>query len=192
METKEMFSVIAGILSICGLALYIRSIIVGETKPAKASWIIWATITTITMISLYLEGSINGQIVGSTIGNWGVVIALFRYKSIWKPSHKFYIASAFVGIVLSVLFRDPMFAIAISLGVTLIGAFPTFSSTWEDSNREYKPTWTLYAISCIFVLLAIPELSVKDCIQPITYAIVGGVMIYLLYLRPKSKQNPMV
>ena len=85
-EIREVFSVISGILSFAGLALYIRAIFIGRVKPVKASWIIWAAITTVAMMSLYLKGSINGQIVGCTIGNWGVVIALFHYKSIWEPS----------------------------------------------------------------------------------------------------------
>jgi hypothetical protein len=42
---KQTLSVIAGILFVAGFFPYIKAILKGETKPAKASWIIWATPT---------------------------------------------------------------------------------------------------------------------------------------------------
>src|SRR5581483_6426724 len=71
---KEILSVLAGILFIVGFVPYIRAIVRKETKPAKASWIIWASLDSITIAGMYAKDAVNGQIVGACLGAWVVVI----------------------------------------------------------------------------------------------------------------------
>lgn len=65
---KETLSVLAGLLFIAGFIPYIRAILRKETKPAKASWIIWASLDTITIAGMYAKDTVNGQILGAVIG----------------------------------------------------------------------------------------------------------------------------
>lgn len=68
LEVKNMISVFAGIVFIVGFLPYILAIVRGETKPAKASWIIWATLDTITLVGMFSKGALNGQILGAVTG----------------------------------------------------------------------------------------------------------------------------
>lgn len=65
MNAKETLSVVSGILFVTAFFPYIRAILAGKTKPAKASWIIWESLDCITLAGMYAKDAINGQIVGA-------------------------------------------------------------------------------------------------------------------------------
>jgi hypothetical protein len=50
---KETLSVLAGLLFVAAFVPYIRAILRKETKPSKASWIIWASMDTILLIGMF-------------------------------------------------------------------------------------------------------------------------------------------
>ena len=68
MDVQKVISVTAGILFLIAFAPYTYSIVKGRTKPAKASWIIWASLDTITFAGMAAKSSLNGQIVGAVAG----------------------------------------------------------------------------------------------------------------------------
>ena len=190
MPIKSIFSVIAGLLYIIAFGFYIRAILRNEIKPAKASWLIWATLNTIIIAGMYAEGSVDGQIVGALIGGWvTVVLVLKRGTPGWSTLDKFSLSGAGVGIVLWQVFNDPILGIMISLVVTFIGAIPTFVSAWRDPSREDKVAWTIFESSCIFALPAIPAWTLADAAQPLTFFTIQTIMMYLLYIRPRWKKN---
>jgi hypothetical protein len=185
---KETFSVIAGILTVVSLIPYIRAILRKETKPAKASWLIWASLNSIILVGMFFKGSVNGQILGSVIGNWIVlVLALKRGTPGWTRIDKSCLCGAVIGIVLWKLFDDPVFGIATSLIVAFFGSIPTFVSAWKDSSRENKLAWTIVWVSCVFTIVAIPRWTVADAAQPIVFLVNDTVMMYILYIHPRRK-----
>lgn len=68
MPFRSVLSLLAGVLFVAGFVPYIRAIVRGQTKPAKASWIIWATLDTITIAGMYAKDAVNGQILGAVLG----------------------------------------------------------------------------------------------------------------------------
>src|SRR5689334_7666477 len=111
-ELKSMISVLAGILFIIGFVPYILAIWRGDTKPAKASWIIWASLDTITLAGMFVKGTMNGQILGAVIGAWIVVVLALLYgTSGWTKLDKFCLSGAVLGIVLWQLFSNPVLGI---------------------------------------------------------------------------------
>lgn len=185
---KGIFSVIAGLLAIAGFVPYIRAILRGETKPAKASWIIWAGLDTITIAGMYAKDALNGQIIGAVIGTWAVAVLVLKYGTPgWTRLDKFCLTGAALGIALWLLFGSPTLGIIISLGVIFIGSIPTFASAWKDPSRENKLTWAIFWVSCVFAGLAIPKWTLADAATPITFFTIETIMMYILYVRPRSQ-----
>lgn len=185
MNTKEVLSVLAGVLFVAGFAPYIRAILVGSTRPTKASWIIWASLDTITIYGMAVQHTLNGQIVGAVAGAWIVVALALKYGTKgWTWLDKFCLIGAVLGIALWKAFSSPTLGIITSNSVVFFGSIPTFVSAWKDPTKEDKLGWTIFWVSCICAVLAIPRLTFDDAIQPVVFCSIETIMMFLLYIKP--------
>jgi cation transport ATPase len=174
------------VLFIAAFVPYIRAILRKETQPAKASWIIWASLDTITFAGMLAKHSVNGQIVGAICGAWTVVVLALKYgKSGWTLLDKLCLGGAVLGIVLWQAFSNPVLGIVTSLSVVFVGSFPTFASAWHDPSKEDRTAWTIFFISCVVAMFAIPAATLADAAQPSTFFLIETIMVSILYLRPR-------
>lgn len=184
MNIKNVLSVFSGILFAIAYIPYIRTILNGKTRPSKASWIIWASLDVIVLAGMIAKHSLNYQIATAVIGSSIVAILSLKYgTSGWTKLDKLCLTGAILGVILWLTFDNPLFGILTSLGIMFIGSIPTFVSAWRDASREDKPAWTMFWISCVFALLAVPAWTVADAAQPITFFTVQTVMMYILYIK---------
>lgn len=188
MDYKNVLSVLAGGLFVLGFVPYIVAILRGKTKPAKASWIIWASLDSITLAGMFFKGAVNGQILGAVLGAWVVVALALKYGvSGWTRLDRFCLIGAVLGIALWQVFSDPMLGIATSLCVVFVGSIPTFASAWKDPSKEDKLAWTIFWVSCICAVIAIPQWTLVDAAQPLVFFAVENIMMYILYIRSLTK-----
>lgn len=188
---QSFLSTVSGLFFLAGFFPYICAIFKGETKPAKASWVIWASLDTITIAGMCEKGALNGQIIGAVLGAWIVVILAFRYGIPgWSKLDIFCLVGAVLGIVLWWAFNDATVGIVTSVTVVILGSFPTFASAWKDPTRENRTAWTLMFISCVMALLAIPSWTLADAAQPVAFTIIETTMMYLLWIRPLRSPAP--
>ncbi len=186
MEPRQTLSALAGILVLAGYVPYILSIIRRKTTPAKASWLIWASLDTVLLYGMLLRRVVNGQMVGTVIGIWIVVALSFRFgRKGWTSLDKWCFAITVLGIALIIL--NPTWSIALLAATSFVGAFPTFRSAWQDPSRENRLTWGLYWISCVFTVLAVPKWTLSAGAQPISFSATQTVMVFLLYVRRRSR-----
>ncbi len=180
-----IFSAIAGLLFLAGFVPYIRAIWHGETKPNKASWLIWTFLDAVTLAGMYAKGTENAQIVCAFVGSVVVlVLALKHGKSGWSMLDKASLIAAITGVVLWAAFSDPDIGIVASLVVVTVGSFPTFVSAWNDPGAENKAGWTLFFLSCVFGVMAITEWTLASAAQPIAFLFTNLTMVSLIYCRP--------
>jgi len=213
---KEAFSVAAGVLILIAFVPYAYSIVKSrlefardswvrsvldrivkeDAKPMKASWIIWASLDTITLGAMAAKHSLNGQIVGAVAGGWIIVVLAFKYGIPgWTRLDKFCLGGAVLGITFWAIFNNPVMGLATSVSVVFLGSFPTFASAWRDPSKESKVAWTIFWISCVFAVLAIPQLTIQDAMQPITFLVIESAMMFILFIKPrlpKTKPSPAV
>lgn len=184
---KDALSVIAGLLAFIGIIPYIYGILREETKPAKASWIIWTVLDIIVLAGMFAKHAVNGQILGATIGAAVIAILALKYGVPgWTKLDRFCFAGAILGIVLWQAFSNPTLGIITSLSVAFIGSIPTFASAWKDPKRENKLAWTIAFISSICAIIAIPQWTLAHASQPVTFFIIQMIIVYILYTRPLS------
>lgn len=65
MDIQYVLTVIAGILFLEAFIPYILTIMRGETQPAKGSWLVWASLDSITITGMFFKHTVNGQIIGA-------------------------------------------------------------------------------------------------------------------------------
>ncbi|MEO6077915.1 MAG: hypothetical protein ABIP54_03965, partial [Candidatus Andersenbacteria bacterium] len=161
MDIRQLLAALAGIFIMAGYVPYIISIFKKKTVPAKASWLIWASLDTVLLYGMFLRHAVNYQILGTVLVIWIVVVLAFRYgKSGWTILDKFCLSATGVGIVLILV--NPTWSIFLLAITSFIGAFPTFLNAWIDPTKEDKLTWTLYWISCVCTVIAVPVWSISS------------------------------
>jgi hypothetical protein len=186
-QFRNALSIIAGIMFLVGFVPYIRAILRKETKPAKASWIIWASLDYIVFAGMIAEKTVNGQILGAVAGATIVIGLALKYgTSGWTNIDKLCLGGAVLGIALWRVFNDPVLGIMTSCTVAFFGSIPTFVSAWKDPSREDKLAWTIFWVSCVCAVIAIPHWTPADAAQPLTFFAIESVMMYILYTRPRS------
>lgn len=186
MDLRQGLSILSAVFIMAGYVPYIISILQKKTIPAKASWIIWASLDTILLYGMFLRHAVNSQIVGTVLIIWIVAFLALKYgKSGWTNLDTFCLSATAVGILLILI--NPTWSIFLLAVTSFIGAFPTFHSAWIDPNRENKLTWTLYFISCVLTVIVVPTWSVSTGAQPITFLLQETIMMYLLFIRPNFR-----
>lgn len=187
MEIQHVLTVTAGILFLGAFIPYILTIVHGETQPAKGSWLVWASLDSITIAGMFFKHTVNGQIVGAVVGAWAVVVlALIYGKSGWTRDDKWCLGGGLLGIALWLMLGEANFAIVASNSVIFLGAIPTFKSAWQDPSKEDKVAWTIWWFSCVAAVFAIPAWTLADAIQPLTFFTIETMMVYILYIRPRA------
>lgn len=186
MDKHQVFSVLAGVFVIGGYVPYIASIARGVTVPAKASWLIWASLDTVLLGGMILRHAVNGQLVGTVIVIWIVVVLAFRRgRSGWTRLDRWCLAATVLGFFLILV--NPTWSIGLLACISLVGGLPTFRSAWQDPSRENRLTWTLYWLSCVLAVLAVRKWTVDSAAQPISFLITQTTMMYLLFGRSGSR-----
>lgn len=186
MHLKGVLSLVAGVLFVAAFVPYIRAILQKKTQPAKASWVIWATLDSITCAGMLVKHAVNGQIIGAILGAWMVVILAMKYgKPGWTRLDKFCLGGAVLGIALWTIFSCPALGIVTSLSVVFLGSIPTFANAWHDPSKEDRTAWTIFWVSCVFAVVAIPAFTWADAAQPLTFFSIETIMMYILYFRPR-------
>lgn len=203
MDIKNTFTILAGLLFLAGYIPYVLSMLRKDnpTKPIKASWMIWAGLDTITLVGMYLKHTLNGQMIGVVTGGWIVVLFTMKYgKPGWTKVDKCCLSGAIIGIILWQMFDNPTFAILMSVGTVFLASIPTFVSAWHDPDHEDKLAWTIFFVSCVCAVIAIPGFTLEeamvrpaiflvehpaDTAQPLTFLLIQSVMMYILYIRPR-------
>jgi hypothetical protein len=181
---------VSGVLCMIGFLPYIVAIVRGSTKPAKATWIIWASLDTITLCGMFAKEAVNGQILGAVVGAWTIAALSVKFgASGWTKLDKLCLAGAVLGVLLWQVFDNPLLGIVTSLSVVFLGSIPTFVSVWRDPSREDKFSWTIFWASCVVAVWAIPSWTIADAGQPLTFFTIEMVMMYILYFRHVS--NPL-
>lgn len=190
---QQIVGVLSGVVFCVAFVPYIRAIVRRETQPSKASWLIWATLDSITLAGMAAANTLNGQIIGAVLGAWAVAILSFRYgKKGWTKLDVFCICGAMTGIGLWRWFNSPVTGIVVSNAVVLIASFPTFKTGWKEPEKEDRTAWTMYFASCVLALFAIPAFTAGDMAQPITFFLIESVMLFLVWRprRPKYNYSP--
>lgn len=187
MAWKDILSIMAGVIFTIAFIPYILAVLRKKTKPSKITWVIWAVLDSITFVGMLIEHSLNGQIVGAVIGVWAVVIVSPRDRTFrWSKLDKFCVGGAILGVSLAQVFQDPKLGILCSCSVVFIASFPTFVQAYRNPVGENRMAWTLYWISCVFAVIAIPEWNFVNTMQPLTFLSLESVMMWILWMPRQS------
>ncbi|MCK5615159.1 hypothetical protein KAR91_75545 [Candidatus Pacearchaeota archaeon] len=186
MNIKETLSIVSGILILIGMGPYIIEIIRCKTRPAKASWIIWAILDYLILFGMVSKGAFNWQIAAGCITSTVILILSIRLgEPGWSKLDKFCLLGAGMGITLWLTSGDGIFGVIAGTSLTIIGSFPTFASVKKNPENESGLAWSIFMLSGVLSVAAVPSMNPSEILQPTSYLIVSSTVMYFLFLHQK-------
>jgi len=174
---------LAGIISLSAFFPYIFSILRKETAPNRASWIIWAIVSSIIALS-YREAGASyaflapvGYVVGSTIV---LILSIRNGVGGWTSFDRRCLIGAAISLLLWRIFNSPMSALLINLFINFLGTLPTIRKVWYQPETESKIAWTLFSLGTIVNLFAIEKWSFSMAVYPVSMIFIVGIVTVLV------------
>lgn len=180
---QATLGVLAGFLSFLCFIPYIVTILLGKTRPNRASWWIWAINGSILASSYYVAGASNTLwlIIFSVIAQYIIAILSFKYgKGGWTFFDRACLMGASLSLTLWFGLKSPMSAIVLTLLTDLLGALPTLKKSYYEPETEDMLTWIIYVVASILNVIAIEQWFLAIVLPPIYVLFINTAILVML------------
>ena len=188
--TYETLGIVAGVLAIVGYVPYIISILLGKTKPNRASWFIWALVGGLLAVSYIAEGDRNTiwLPISYFLGPLIVALLSLRYGyTTWTKIDTICIVAALISVIPWMLSHNAMFTLIINVLIDMMGAVPTIIKTHREPDTEDFTAWLIFFVANTLQVFAISEWGLA-ALYPL-YLFVLAAMIVFLIVKDKIKKS---
>ncbi len=180
----DLFGKASGIIGLAALAPYIYSILKRKTKPSRASWLIWAVLSIIILLSYHASGATTTIWLPVSYAVIAVVVFLLSLKygvGGYARLDIFCLAGAAVGLLLWKFTHNPANTLYLTLFIDTFGFIPTIKKAYLDPTSESKLSWTIAMVALVFNVAAITSWQFKIALYPIWEFIFNGLVTIMLY-----------
>ena len=178
--SREDLAVLSGLLTIICVIPYLRDIHRGTTRPQRVSWLVFASLAIVATVSQFLEGAYAGAwlTAGAAVGFTLVFLASIR-RGIGgaTPFDRLSLAIGLVGVVASVIVRQPLVAILAVVLAEVPAVFLTARKALHDPASETTSTWLIDGIAGACALLAVSDTSLPQILYPVHHLLANSCVL---------------
>lgn len=183
---SEMYGWISvALLPVC-YAPYLWSVLRGQIKPHAFSWLTWGTLD----IVMYYAQAAGGAGPGSwtmrfaSIGCLAIgIVALFKGEKNITRSDWISFTGSLLAIALWWSTKEPLGAVIVLVLVDLLGFYPTYRKSWHRPFEESFRPYILFAVICVFTILAIQSYNWTTLLHPAAMIISNVSFVIMLFWR---------
>lgn len=167
---QQVLSGITVLLFLIAAPPYIIDTIRGKTRPERATWLIWTILSVIALVSQIKLGATWSLIItavdvfGSAIV---FVLALWFGVGGWTKLDRLVLAIATLGVLGSVIAKQPLVALLSVMIADASGAVLTIRKTYQDPDSETTASWLLMGTSGLFSALSVGQLNLQLLLYPV-------------------------
>lgn len=155
---------LSGVIGLLAVVPYLRGIFKKETKPERASWLIWTIVDVIAFFSQLAKGASNSLFMTGAyaLGDISIFLLAFKYGYGSKLLKRDVIALFGVGIslVFWYLTKEAATAIFIIIMTDAIAGILTVIKSYESPTTENMTKWILTVIASLLASIAVGSLNV--------------------------------
>lgn len=150
--------VVALVTSVAAYALYLVGLRRHLVRPNRVSWLIWsaAAAAEAATYAAVNQGVLQSWVFfASAAACVAVTLALWRGSSWDRPEQGeiWCLAASVAALILWLAFRQSFWAHMLLVAAVPVSFWPTWSSVWQDRNRERSPAWGLWTVGDLATLL---------------------------------------
>jgi len=182
---NQLFGYLSGIFIILGFIPYIKDILLGKTKPERATWFIYTVLSSIAFFSQLAKGA--------TFSLWltGIdtlaVVAIFVFSIKYgvggfskKDAIALFVAA--LGLVAWYYSKEAAVALYLVIGIDAIGTYLTLDKTYKNPTSETRIAWLLSAIAGIFAMFAVGSFNIILLSYPFYIFLANGAVVTAIEL----------
>lgn len=176
-----LFGLISASLSTVAYLPYIRDTLRKETQPQRASWLIWSVLGSIAFFSQLYEGATDSLWFAGVQVSGTITVFLL---SIWLGVGGFLnrqdmivLLFAAGGLVAWYFTETAVYALAITITISLLGGAVTVRKAFLDPHSETMMTWGCSCIASVFAILAVGRLDPVILAYPLYLFSLNGAIV---------------
>ena len=190
MTIQALSGIAAGVLEFATCAIYVWSILKGETKPDRVTWWILALVSGMITVSYYASGARETIWLPLAYAISFLIISILSLKYGEGPASLHTLDRvSLIGTVASAgvwwVVRSPVPALFMNICTEFIGLVPTINKSYRRPWTESRASWVMATIASLLNVFAIGEWTVIIATYPV-YVFVTNALIALFILRKKS------
>lgn len=190
---KDIFLVIATIVTIGSVIPYVRDILKGSTKPNLVSWMTWTLLTGIaTSAEIDAHEYVAAIFTGAAVVGTALVVVVGLYKRAYVRYGWFDVVcqvGAIVGIVLWQIFNSPAIGVIASVAIDFIGVLPTIKHSYEEPYEETWQTYALAGVGGLFGLLALDAYNLVSASYALYIVLINVVLSIFIVQARKVREK---
>ena len=170
MDYHIIFGLLAASSSIIAITFYVSSILRKETKPNRASWLIWSITNTILLVSYFSVGARSTIFLPIVYFLNGLIVFIFSFRygvNSWSRLDYLSIFIAGFSLIIWFITKNPLIALLMNLAMDSSGYLPTIRKSYTDPLTESQIAWFFIFLGTFFNLIAINSSSFGIIIYPI-------------------------
>ena len=191
------FGVLSGVLSTFAYIPYILDTIARRTKPQRASWLIWSVLGSIAFFSQLFEGASSslwfaGVQVSGTISVFLLSIWL-GVGGFLNRSDCLVLFCAALGLVLWYFTDTAVYALGITISISLIGGAVTVVKAFRNPESETMTTWFASMVASMCAIASVGKLDWVILAYPLYLLVLNGSIVIAMILgRHRSMETIVV
>lgn len=183
--------VLSGVLSTFAYVPYVIDTWAGRTQPQRASWLIWSVLGSIAFFSQVYEGAgaslwfAGVQITGTiTVFLLSIRLGIGGFMS---ARDCVILLCALMGLILWYFTETAVYALAITIGISLLGGSVTVLKAYRDPDSETLSTWLMSFIASSCAILSVGALDWIILAYPLyLFTLNGAIVVAMLLGRMKG------
>lgn len=191
MSSGELVGLVAGGLALSAFVPYIIAILRGETRPNRATWVIWTVVGLILTTSYYSSGAHHTLWAAASyvVGPFVVVILSVKFgEGGWTRFDRFCLFGAWASVPLWWLSGSPLVTLVINMVIDTLGTLPTIRKSYYNPQGEDRTAWALGLAGATANLFAIEVWSFEIAAYPV-YMFLNIAPVAALVLLPRKQKN---
>ena len=191
----ETFAILSGALMCLAGPPYLISILRHRTKPERTSWFIWSALGVIAFVTQVGLGAHWSLVYAGVNAAGNLLVFLLSLKfgvGGWKKIDVLSLIIAAIGAIISLVARDPLYALYGVVAANAAGTVPTLYKTYFAPKTESSIAWFFISTSSLFGALSVGSWSFNLLLYPASMAITSYAVLATqglgLVFRRKTKQ----
>jgi hypothetical protein len=186
LEFLVLLGILSGVLSTFAYLPYITDTISRRTRPQRASWLIWSVLGSIAFCSQLYEGAtaslwFAGVQVTGTIVVFVLSIGL-GVGGFFNRQDCFVLLGALAGLVLWYFTETAVYALCITISISLLGGSVTVLKAFRDPQGETMSTWFLSLIASACAIVSVGALDWVILAYPLYLFTLNGAIVVAMLL----------
>lgn len=185
----EIFGYISGVLFILSAIPYIKSILKGNTRPQRITWLIWTILVFIAFFSQLAKGATWSLLLTAGDAITIIIVFIFSIKygvGGFKKLDILSLIGAGISLLLWYFTSEPATALFLVILIDLIGANLTIIKTWKNPETENWVGWAMCGVGGFFGILAVGNFNFILLSYPLYICLINSIMAIIILTRKKT------